>query len=242
MTGRSVIWAAHYSEKIDTSNKYPAEWLVRTLKGTSYPGLKMDTARYAGAKVLDLGCGDGRNLGLLQDLGFSVHATEISDRIVASLDKIKPDMGWDVNFKRGLNTHLPYADSFFDYVVACWSFYYMPEGADSGAIVREIARVLREGGFFVATIPDSDNGILRGAERLEDGSMVIRNDPLGIRNGTRWMVADTTREVHNLLEPYFEDIHIGHLSDDYFGLVISGFIFVCRTGSRIDKGGTGAST
>jgi SAM-dependent methyltransferase len=237
MTNSRDIWAAHYSERIDASRKYPAEWLVRTLKGTSYPRLKLDRAGYAGAKVLDLGCGDGRNLGLLQDLGFSVHATEISDRIVASLERIKPDMGWDVTFKRGLNTDLPYEDSFFDYVVSCWSFYYVPEGAGPRDILREIARVLRKGGSFIASIPDRDNCILRGAKRLDDGSMIIQNDPLGIRDGTRWMAADSPEELCGLLNPYFEDISIGHLSDDYFGLVLSGFIFVCRKKASPDRVG-----
>jgi len=228
MKNGSDKWTAYYTERIDKSKKYPAEWIVRTLKGTNNPNLKLDKMSYIGAKILDLSCGDGRNLGLLQDLGFSVHATEISDEIVTLLKDIKSDMGWDVTFKRGLNTDLPYDDSFFNYVLSCWSFYYMQEVTDFDDILREIARVLCKHGFFIAVIPDSDNYILRCAKRLQDGSMIIKNDSLGLRNGTRWMVANSADEVRRLLNPYFEDICIGHLFDNYFGLLVSGFIFVCR--------------
>jgi hypothetical protein len=94
-------------------------------------------------------------------------------------------------------------------------------------IVKEIARVLKDGGYFIGAIPDEKNSVLEGAERSKDGSMVIRNDPFKIRDGVRWMVPHSRKEVRKLLSPYFENIRVGHLSDDYYGLMVSGFIFVC---------------
>ena len=49
---------------------YPVEFVVRMFLG-SYPRLTMDRASYAGSAILDLGCGDGRNLAFLRDLGFT---------------------------------------------------------------------------------------------------------------------------------------------------------------------------
>jgi SAM-dependent methyltransferase len=207
---------------------YPTEWVIRTIAGGNYPGMKLDRSKYPGARILDLGCGDGRNLGLLQDLGFSVHATEISDEIVGLLQQKRTSMGWNVEFRRGLNTQLPYEDGFFDYVLSCWSFYYLGPDTRIAEVLCEIARILKPGGYFIAGISDENNSVLRDARTLEDGSVVITNDPFNIRNGTRWAIARDKSDVESLLTPFFDGISVGHLVDDYFGLMVSGFIFVCR--------------
>lgn len=74
---QSSNWAEFYSRKRLVA-RYPTGWVIRTLAGGNYPRLKMDKNCYAGARILDMGCGDGRNLPLLLDLGFEVHATEIT--------------------------------------------------------------------------------------------------------------------------------------------------------------------
>lgn len=228
MNNNSDNWRRYYSGRIAFKRLYPAEWVVRVLAGTNYPQLGINKSSFRNARMLDLGCGDGRNLGLLQDLGFKVYATEISDETVASLKSIRQNMGWDVEFQRGINSDLPYEDGFFEYILSCWSFYYLEGDAQPDNVISEIARVLRDKGYFIGVIPDSNISILNNAELLEDGTMMIRNDPLNIRNETRWMVANSADEVRKMLNPCFRDIHIGHLADDYFGLVIAGFIFVCR--------------
>src|SRR6185295_11025592 len=82
-------WGEFYGDRIRPSaGHYPTEWVVRTLAGGNYPGLKMDKTRYRGARILDMGCGDGRNLPLLLDLGFDVHACEISPEIVNGLETL----------------------------------------------------------------------------------------------------------------------------------------------------------
>src|SRR2546430_14394745 len=68
-----------YSERNPTK-VYPVEFVVRTFLGT-YPQLKLERALFRGAKILDLGFGDGRNMPLLHDLGFEVYGVEISEEI-----------------------------------------------------------------------------------------------------------------------------------------------------------------
>jgi len=74
---RAGRWSDFYEGRVP-SDRYPTKWVVRTLAGGNYPYLKLDKARYKGACILDMGCGDGRNLPLLLNLGFEVHACEIS--------------------------------------------------------------------------------------------------------------------------------------------------------------------
>lgn len=219
-------WRQFYRKK--HSGRFPTEWVVRTLAGGDYPQLKIDKSKYAGSRILDLSCGDGRNLPLLLHLGFEVHATEVSQPIIADLQEIAHDQGWKVTFKAGRNTQLPYPDEYFDYILSCSSFYYMEGDTAWETIMREVARIVRPGGMLVANLPDPHNGVLSGAESLPDGSMTIRNDPFNLRNGLRFMVARRHDEVGRLLSPWFVPLGIGYQSDDFYGLRVSAYFFAAQ--------------
>ena len=61
---------------------YPTEFLVRSFLGT-YPDLKpLNKEEFLEKKVLDLGCGDGRNIPFLRNLGFKVFGVEINQSII----------------------------------------------------------------------------------------------------------------------------------------------------------------
>lgn len=47
----------------------------------NYPDLEIDMTPYLGVRIFDMGCGDGRNLPPLLDLGSEIHAAEISSTI-----------------------------------------------------------------------------------------------------------------------------------------------------------------
>jgi SAM-dependent methyltransferase len=222
-------WRRFYHKK--HSGRFPTEWVVRTLAGGNYPGLKIDKSKYQGKRILDLSCGDGRNLPLLLHLGFEVHATEISEPIIADLQQVAHDQEWNVSFKSGRNTSLPYPDGYFDYILSCSSFYYLEADTAWEQVMREVARVVRPDGIFVANLPDPHNAVLSGAETLPDGSMMIRNDPFKLRNGLRFMVARSQDEVGRLLSPWFAPLGVGYQSDDFYGLKVSAYFFAAqRTG------------
>lgn len=223
-----VRWGDFHAVRLARRHVYPTEWVVRTLAGGNYPDLKLNRQDYVDAKILDSSCGDGRNLSLLEDLGFDVHATEITPDVVTLLETKKMEMGWNTEFRRGKNGNQPYADGFFDYVLSCASCYYLDEEKSFDSTIAEFFRILKPGGYLIASIPDEENFAAQGAASFPDGSILISNDPFGLRNGTRWMIVRNRDQLRKLLSPYFEDVHIGHLMDDYYGLTVSGYIFVCR--------------
>src|SRR2546423_515815 len=196
-------WHRFYSRK-PTVGPYPTEWVVRTIAGANYPGLKLDKSKYAGATILDLSCGDGRNLPLLLSLSFEVHATEISEPLVNDLRQLATARSWPVSFRVGQNTSLPYPSQFFDYLLSCGSLYYLDIDTSWSDVIREIARIMQPGGILIANFPDPDNAVLSGGESLPDGSMVIRNDPFKLRNGLRFMVARSNEEVGRLIRSSFD--------------------------------------
>ncbi|MDQ6734616.1 MAG: class I SAM-dependent methyltransferase [Nitrospirota bacterium] len=223
----SDLWHRFYQEK-QNRGRYPTEWVIRTLAGGNYPKLKIDKSKFAGARILDLSCGDGRNLPLLLDLGFEVHATEIAEPMIRELKKFALDRNWDVSFQVGRNTQLPYLDGYFDYVLSCSSFYYIDMSTAWEEVMREIARIVRPGGIFIANFPDPENAVLAHAEELPDGSMMIRDDPFKLRNGLRFMVARTTEDVARLIGPWFTPLGVGRQNDNFYGLMVSAYFFAAQ--------------
>ncbi len=226
LSGQAERWTAEYRARRGKP-VYPTEWVIRTLAGANYPGMKLDRSAYAGKSILDMSCGDGRNLHLLLDLGFVVHATEIGEDAVGLLRERFPD----VQFAVGYNHAMPYADNTFDYILSCGAHYYLAPGTTYADNVREVRRILKPDGVFVVNIPDCDNSVARGSVRNAAGELTVADDPFGIRNGVRWQIADSPEEVHALYGGAFTQVVCTHVHDSYWGLVVSAYIAVCANGA-----------
>jgi len=206
-------WATYYERKTQPA-LYPEGFVVRAFV-SAFPQPLVDERNYAGKSILDLSCGYGRNLGLLLDLGFEVHATEVSPEVVENTARHFPD----VQFRVARNSGLPYEDGAFDYLLACNSCYYLEPRVTFADNLAEIARVLRPGGTFVGSIPGADHFIFAGGEQLPDGSVIVRGDRDGLRNGDRLQRACGRGSVAVHLRERFVNWRIGRLVDNAFDLV-----------------------
>src|SRR5712692_8040351 len=173
-------YGAFYSRK-NPAKVYPVEFVVRTLLGT-YPGLKIDRTTYAGSKILDLGFGDGRNMPLLNDLGFDVYVVEISDEICQLTNSRMERLGVPVVVMTGSNSHIPFDDGTFDFVLSCHACYYVSPDESFSDNLREIARVLRPGGRFIFSLAKRDTYVLAEATPLQGGHYRVTRDPYDVRN------------------------------------------------------------
>lgn len=216
------FYAARTAEHV-----YPVEFVVRAYLGR-YPRLQVDRSSYAGARVLDIGFGDGRNMPLLAHLGMAVFGVEISQEICSQTEARLARLGVRADLRVGRNRALPFADGFFDHVLACHACYYVDPGSSFSDNVREIARVLRPGGRLVFSAPIGSSYILRGGRDHGDGHVTIANDPYGVRNGTIMRKFDNEEQIHAAIGDWFTDLHVGSCRNDFWGIEEHVWIVVCH--------------
>lgn len=100
------------------------------------------------AKVLDLGCGDGRLAPLWQAVtGAETHGLELSPQAVKTAQSMFPF----IRYKEGDATVTGYANNTFD-IIVCQEVLEHIEQQDR--LVTECARILRDEGHLILTTPN----------------------------------------------------------------------------------------
>lgn len=106
-------------------------------------------------RVLDAGCGAGRNSEYLMRCGADVFgvdsdATQI-ERIRRVASEAAPRLP-STNFTVGRLDDLPFADGLFDAVICSAVLHFAEDTADFEAMISEMWRVLRPGGVFFSRL------------------------------------------------------------------------------------------
>ena len=207
---------------------YPSEPVIRLFKG-EYPKLNLIKDSFVGKRICDIGCGDGRNLVLLKQVGFDAYGAEITQPIV---DKVVSNLNsggiFDANVKVGTNDILPFESNFFDYLLSWNACYYMGESKDFDAYVKEFARVIKPEGYLVLSIPKKSCFIYHDSKTLTSGYQIITNDPFNLRNGEVLRMFENEEDVENTFSTEFKDFVFGSIEDDYFGYDYHWHLVVCK--------------
>jgi len=154
-------------------------WYVSAFQSgyrTVYPHRDLESARRevgyllergVAGRVLDLACGFGRHSIALLAAGLDVSGIDLSADLLADA----PD-SLAGRLARADIRHLPFADASFDAVVNLFSsFGYFAE-EDDGAVLDEIARVLRPGGRAILDLMNPDRiraGLVPESRTERDG-------------------------------------------------------------------------
>ena len=148
----------------------------------------------AGMKVLDAGCGGGRNLVFFLRNAYSVYAVDADERAVAQVQTLAAEYGVNDIEGRFLVADiggLPFDDDEFDVVISSAVLHFAADEEQFDRMLAEMWRTLKPGGTFFARLASSI-GIetlvrpTRGRRaRLPDGSERFLVDEAMLREATR---------------------------------------------------------
>jgi ubiquinone/menaquinone biosynthesis C-methylase UbiE len=102
-------------------------------------------------KVLDVGCGPG-NLDLMifevLDKG-SVYGIDIAPKMIETAKKEAEGKRYDIDYRIGDSTRLPYKTNEFDVVFSCLIYHHLTY-EEKGQTLKEIYRVLKPNGRYIS--------------------------------------------------------------------------------------------
>ncbi|MFN2576730.1 MAG: class I SAM-dependent methyltransferase [Pyrinomonadaceae bacterium] len=130
-------------------------------------------------RVLDAGCGSGRNLVYLIKSGFQVFGVDESREAIAQILRLAatlaPHLSQD-NFRVGPVEQMSFPDAEFDVVLSSAVLHFAKDKAQWMSMVKEMWRVLKPGGIFFARLASTigiEHQVRQIADRrydLPDGS------------------------------------------------------------------------
>jgi tellurite methyltransferase len=150
--------------------------LDQLLKGRIAPGMR----------VVDAGCGYGRNLVFLRQEGYDVWGVDQNAEAVASF-------GDPQRFRVAPVEQMPFPDAFADVVISSAVLHFATDEAHFAAMVREMWRVLRPGGILFARLASSIG--------MESLAMPLEGRRFALPDGSERFLVDAA-----LLERWTEEL------------------------------------
>ncbi len=105
-----------------------------------------------GGRLIDIGCGNGRNSVFFAKEGFEVHAVDRSDDVLKDLDLhgVMPHCHSVTDFWL-------FEDSFFDIAMDIFCYCYQTDPEKKQLYRSELMRVLRSEGIYLLSVPSSSS-------------------------------------------------------------------------------------
>ena len=130
-------------------------------------------------KILDAGCGGGRNLVYFLRSGFDVFGVDRNADAIEYVRQIAQMIAPEIspeNFQISSVEKMPFADETFDWVLSSAVLHFADDETQFNKMLQEMRRVLKPSGTFFARLASSigiENRIEKVSERrylLPDGS------------------------------------------------------------------------
>jgi SAM-dependent methyltransferase len=172
------------------------------LKGRLFPGMRL----------LDAGCGGGRNLNYFLKSGFEVSGVDQSPEAIAQVRalaaSLAPNLAAD-NFRIKPVESMSFADSHFDVVVSSAVLHFARDEEHWRTMVREMWRVLKPGGIFFARLA-STIGIETEIEQVEGRRYRLPDGSTRFLVDEEMLLATTEALGGEWLEP-FKTVVVQHM-------------------------------
>ena len=161
-----------------------------------------DLLELDGARVADIGCGDGALARLMTRLGARVTGIEPSEHQLARARAAEP-AGGEV-YIRGVAEDLPLSDASLDAVLFFNSLHHVPIEHQARAL-QEAARALKPGGRLCAIEPLAEGPHFEANRLIEDETLVRDRAYMALQAAIAGADFESGREFTYLTEVRYED-------------------------------------
>ena len=134
-------------------------------------------------RVLDAGCGEGRNLVYLLREGFEVFALDANPDAVRHVSQLSASLRTELpaeNFRVGFVERMPFPDKFVDVVICSAVLHFAKDERHFRAMLMELWRVLRPGGILFARL----------GSRIGMNFEPVREKVFKTGDGAEWFLVD----------------------------------------------------
>ena len=193
-------WEQHY-KKEKSLLSYPDENLVRML--ALYLREQKNTSDLI---AIDLGCGTGRHLKLLEDFNMKAIGADFSFNALSSCTK--------AGFKNLINCNnenLPFKDSSIDIIISWGSLHYCDKD-NMIKMLSQIHRVLKRGGRLLATLRKDSDTYLKKGKHIQNNTWITE---LGDLKGS--VVSFFSQEELKSLFKIFNNVQYGWMERTLIG-------------------------
>ena len=127
-------------------------------------------------KILEAGCGGGRNMDWFLRNNFQVYGIDQSEAAILNLKSKYPNLEKE-RLQIGMIEKIPFADNYFDHIISSAVLHFAKNDTHFKEMVGEMLRVLKpEGSLFIRMTSDigiEDKVLLlgNGNHQIPDGSM-----------------------------------------------------------------------
>lgn len=111
-----------------------------------------------GMRILDAGCGGGRNIIWFLKKGFEVFAIDIDQGVIARIRKLATGLAPEIsseNFQVATLETIPFEDESFDWVICNTVLHFAEDRAQFDRMLAGMWRKLKPGGRFFARLASS---------------------------------------------------------------------------------------
>lgn len=151
-------------------------------------------------KILDAGCGEGRNMHWFLQNDLEIYGVDANETAIAQLKSANPDLPIE-RLQIAAVENLPFSDNYFNHIISSAVLHFASNTQHFKAMLAEMVRVLKPNGSLFIRIT-SDIGIENKVRLIEAGVYII---PDGSKRFllTKTLLAECMQENNlSFLEPF----------------------------------------
>jgi len=138
-----------YSQK-DVWNKIAKDWFKKRTKPFRQIANELESlSNLKKGKILEIGCGNCRNLLIFAKKGFECYGIDFSNEMIKYAEEFCRSNNINVNLKIANAEKLPFKDNYFDYALFIAVLHHV-ENRDKA--LSELKRVLKKDGTALITV------------------------------------------------------------------------------------------